>query len=369
MQSKINYLDLGYDYRKNLKKYTKLIQKNLLSGKFLPGPNVNLLEKKISDFLNVKNCVTLNSGTDALFYTLNCLKIKRGSEIITTPNTWYSTISAIVHCGFIPKFVDIKLDQNFNEKLIEKNINKKTKAVLAVHLNGKMVDIIKIKKICKKYNLFLIEDAAQAFGSSFNKIQPGQISDAACFSCHPTKTLYSFRDGGFVVSNNAKLIEKIRLLKNHGIKSNRDECYQFGFNSRIDNLQATILLEKLKEIKSKIKKRNNVAKFYIDNLDKKKYLIMKNEKSIVHSYQFFHVICKLNTNKLLKYLLKKKIEVYKYFHIPIYSQKAYTKLNLKGNVNLDNCEYMKNKSINLPIRENLKLNEIKYIVETMNNFE
>ena len=122
--------------------------------------------------------------------------------------------------------------------LIEKDITKKTKAILAVHLNGKMTNVIKIKNICRKYKLKFIEDAAQALGASYKKISPGQISDIACFSTHPT-TLFSFRDGGYVVSNNKKLINKIKLLRNHGIaKNNRDLCDEFGFNSRMDELQA-----------------------------------------------------------------------------------------------------------------------------------
>ena len=368
MQSKtIRYLDLSIDYQKNKKKYLNIFDDILSSGAYVPNKNIELLEKKITNFLKVKYCASLNSGTDALFLAFYCLNLKKGSEVITTPNTWYSSIGAIIHNGLIPKFIDIKFDQNFNEDLIESKITKKTKAILAVHLNGKMTNIIKIKKICKRYNLKLIEDAAQAFGSQYNKINPGQKSDIACFSTHPTKTLFSFRDGGFVVSNNKNLINRIKVLRNHGVSnSKRDECVEFGFNSRIDGLQAKILMEKLKEINLKVKNRNVNAKLYLNHLDRNYFQFDKPNIECKNSYQFFFVLAK-KRDKLFKYLSSKGISVSKYFHIPIYKQKAYLKI-FKKKINLKNSNYMEKRVINLPIRESLKKTEILYICKLMNKF-
>ena len=337
------------------------------SGQYMPQKNVETLENKICKFLKVKYCATLNSGTDALLMCLYSLKLKKRNEIITTPNTWYATIASILHVGLVPKFVDIKFDQNLNEDLIEKNITKKTKAILAVHLNGKMTDVIKIKKICKKYKLKFIEDAAQAFGASFENVSPGQLSDIACFSTNPTKTLFSFRDGGYVVSNNKKLIDKIKLLRNHGIiKNNREECDEFGFNSRMDELQAKILVEKLKEIKKKIKLRNLNAKIYNKYLDKKYFYLDAKKKNLLNSYQFFLVLCE-KRDELFRYLNDKGVMVTKYFHIPIYKQKAYKKIFPKV-IKLKNADYLEKKSLNLPIRENLKKSEIIHICKLMNKF-
>ena len=366
-QNRINYLDLAAPYKKDKKKYLKIFDQIMSSGQYIPQKNVETFEKEICKFLRVKYCVTLNSGTDALLMALHSLNLKKGDEIITTPNTWYATIASIIHVGLVPKFVDIKLDQNFDEDLIEKNITKKTKAILAVHLNGKMTNIIKIRNICKRYNLKFIEDAAQALGATYEKVSPGQLSDIACFSTHPTKTLYSFRDGGYVVSNNRKLIKKIKLLRNHGIaKNNRDECDEFGFNSRMDELQAKILTEKLKKLKQMIKLRNNNAKIYHKYLNRKYFYFETNHRNLVNSYQFFLILCD-KRDKLFNFLNKKKVMVIKYFHIPIYKQKAFKRI-FPNKLKLKNADRLEKKSLNLPIRENLKISEIKYICNLMNRF-
>tara|TARA_A100001015_G_C15025414_1_gene730231 strand:+ start:658 stop:1788 length:1131 start_codon:yes stop_codon:yes gene_type:complete len=366
-QNKINYLDLASSYKKNKKKYLNIFSDVMESGQYISNKNNITLENKICSFLNVKYCATLNSGTDALLMALFSLNLKKGDEIITTPNTWYSTIAAIIHVGLIPKFIDIKLDQNFNEDLIEKNITKKTKAILTVHLNGKMTNVQKIKIICNKYKLKFIEDAAQAFGATYNKISPGQLSDIACFSTHPTKTFFSFRDGGYVVSNNKKLINRIKLLRNHGISpESRDVCNEFGFNSRMDELQAKILIQKLKEIKKTIRCRNINAKVYHKYLNRKYFHFDLNKKNVISSYQFFVVMCN-KRDKLFKFLNKNSVMAMKYFHIPIYKQNAFKKI-FPQKIKLNNCEILEKKSLNLPIRENLKKSEIKYICNLMNKF-
>jgi dTDP-4-amino-4,6-dideoxygalactose transaminase len=365
--TRIKYLDLASVYKKNKTKYLKIFDKVMSSGQYTPKKNIKTLENKLSKFLKVKHCVTLNSGTDALFMSLYSLKLKKGDEIITTPNTWYSTTASIIHCGFVPKFIDIKFDQNFNEELIVKNITKKTKAILAVHLNGKMTNIIKIKNICKKYKLKFIEDAAQAFGATFKGFGPGQLSDIACFSAHPTKTLSSFRDGGFAVSNNKKLIDDIKLLRNNGISvSDRDKCEKFGFNSRMDELQGKILIERLKDIRKTIKLRSSNSKIYNTHLNKKYFYIDEDKAKVSSSHQYFLVLCE-RRDALQKYLSKNGVETIKYFHIPMYKQKAY-KVIFPKIIKLKNSNSLQEKTLHLPIRENLKRSEIIHICNLMNNF-
>ncbi len=230
-----------------------------------------------------------------------------------------------------------------------------------------MTNVQKIKIICNKYKLKFIEDAAQAFGATYNKISPGQLSDIACFSTHPTKTFFSFRDGGYVVSNNKKLINRIKLLRNHGISpESRDVCNEFGFNSRMDELQAKILIQKLKEIKKTIRCRNINTKVYHKYLNRKYFHFDLNKKNVISSYQFFVVMCN-KRDKLFKFLNKNSVMAMKYFHIPIYKQNAFKKI-FPQKIKLNNCEILEKKSLNLPIRENLKKSEIKYICNLMNKF-
>ena len=298
-------------------------------------------------------------------YSLN---LNPGDEIITTPNTWYSTVAAIMHLRLVPKFIDINMDQNMNIDLIERSISKKTKAILAVHLNGKMLNVINIKNICNKYNINFIEDSAQCFGGSYANIQPGQLSDVACFSTHPTKTFFSFRDGGFLVTNNKNIYERIKKFRNHGIsEKERDVCNDWGVNSRIDNLQALILTKKLINIKQLIKQRQKVANFYLNNLNHKLYKLPLNNCSIEHTFQFFVLHVK-NPHKIIKYMMNNKIELRRYFHIPMYKQKFFKKY-FGRHKSLPNSESFQNTSLNLPIHHNLSREHLIKICNNLNEIK
>ena len=364
----LKFLDLSKDYKFYKKFIIKNINKIYSSGKFIQGKEIEILEKKIKDYLKVKDCVSLNSGTDALLCSLYSLNLKPGDEVITTPNTWYSTIAAIIHLRLVPKFVDVTDDQNINVDLVEKNINSKTKAILAVHLNGKMLNVIKINNICKKYKIKFIEDAAQCFGGSYQNIQPGQMSDVACFSTHPTKTFFSYRDGGFLVTNNKKISDRVKKMRNHGISNeNRDVCDDWGVNSRIDNLQAIILAKKLKNIDRMIIERKKIASFYLNNLDPKIYKFPVNNKDINHTFQFF-VLHARNPNRIIKYMSNYKIELRRYFHIPMYKQKFYKK-KFGNHQYLANTELFQNTSFNLPIHQNISQSKLIKICNILNKFK
>lgn len=364
----IPFLDLSEDYINYKKFIIKSMDKLYSEGRFIQGEEIEILEKKIQDFLKVKYCLTLNSGTDALLCALYSLNFKPGDEIITTPNTWYSTVAAIMHLRLVPKFVDVDMDQNMNIDLIEKNISNKTRAVLAVHLNGKMLDVVKLKKICKKHNIKFIEDSAQCFGGNFKNIQPGQLSDVACFSTHPTKTFFSFRDGGFLATNNKNIYEKIKKFRNHGISTKeRNVCDDWGVNSRIDNLQALILTKKLKNINQLIKQRQMIANFYLNNLDPNLYAVPSNSKTAKHTFQFFVIHAK-NPQKTIKHTFNKKIELRRYFHIPMYKQKFFKKFFGKHKV-LVNSESFEKTSLNLPIHQNLSEANLTKICNCLNGIK
>jgi dTDP-4-amino-4,6-dideoxygalactose transaminase len=364
----IPYLDISKDYLNYKKFIIKSMDRLHSKGRFIQGEEIKTLEKKLQDYLKVKYCLTLNSGTDALLCALYSLNLKPGDEIITTPNTWYSTVAGIMHLRLVPKFVDIGIDQNMNIDLIEKNISNKTKAILVVHLNGKMLDVKKIKKICDKYNIRFIEDSAQCFGGSYDNIQPGQLSDVACFSTHPTKTFFSHRDGGFLVTNNKYIYEKINKFRNHGTGENeRDVCDDWGVNSRFDNLQATILIKKLKDIDHLIKKRQKNANFYLNNLDPKLYILPSNNYKIKHTFQFF-VLHTYNPHKIINYMLKKKIELRRYFHIPMYKQNFFKK-NYGKHKALINSEAFQATSLNLPIHHNLSRRNLIKICNYLNRIK
>ena len=181
----ISYVNLEKQYSLERKNIIQIVDKVLSSGKYIGGDHVEIFEKKISKFCNTKYCVALNSGTDALTLALHILGVRRGDEVITTPNSFIASTAVIVHLGAIPVFVDVKDDQNIDPDLIEKKITKKTKVIMPVHLTGRMCEMDKIMKIARKYKLKVVEDAAQAIGSMYLNKKSGSIGDVGCFSAHP----------------------------------------------------------------------------------------------------------------------------------------------------------------------------------------
>ncbi len=229
----------------NLREIKLAINRVLDSGQFVGGEEVEMFEKEVADYHNVKYAIGVNSGTDALLLSLKALGIGKGDEVITTPFTFVATAEVIANCGANPVFVDIGDDLNIDASLIEEAITKKTKVILPVHLFGKRADMKVIMKIARKYKLKVVEDGAQAFGVPVS-------GDLFCLSFYPTKILGGCGDGGMVLTNNKKLADKIRLLRNHG--SSPKEKYLnliLGTNSRLDAIQAAILKVKLKHFNPK----------------------------------------------------------------------------------------------------------------------
>ena len=274
MNWKVPYIDLGRQFKPLQKEYIHEFKKVMTKGDFILRSDVVKFENKIAEFLGVKYVVGVNSGTDALFLVLGSLGLKRNSEIISVANTYVATLSAIVHTGAKPVLADISNDHNIDVEQIEKLINKNTKAILPVHLNGRSCNMDRITQIAKKYNLIVIEDVAQSFGAKFKNKMVGTFGTAGCFSLHSVKSLGSAGDGGFVATNEKKLYEKIFKLRNHGqgkrksgrLEMSRYEIEHFGFCSRLDNLQAAIVNVKFKLFKYCINRRRNIALIYSNAL-------------------------------------------------------------------------------------------------------
>ena len=199
---KIPYINLAAQWSEEEKDILPIIKEILSSGQFIGGEIVDNFEKDVARFCKTKFCIALNSGTDALVCGLIALGVKRGDEIITPPNSFIASTSAIVHIGAKPVFVDVLEDQNINPYEIEKAITNKTKAIMPVHLTGRMAKMDEILKISNKYNIPIIEDAAQSIGSQYQNKFSGSIGEVGCFSTHPLKNLNACGDGGFITTNN-----------------------------------------------------------------------------------------------------------------------------------------------------------------------
>ena len=362
---KISYVNLPQQYKIERKKILSVIDKTLATGQYVGGDEVQKFEKNISKLLKVKFCVALNSGTDALTLGLHAMGVRRNDEVITTPNSFVASTAVIVHLGAKPVFVDVKNDQCIDPELIEKSITKKTKAIMVVHLTGRVCEMDKILRISKKYNIPIIEDAAQAVGSKYKNKMAGSFGKVACFSAHPLKNLNALGDSGYLTTNSKKIADFIKDLRNHGM-TKRNKIKNFGYVSRMDNLQAAILNLRLKNLNKINNKRRKNAKFYINNLNKKFVYIPKENSNEFNTYHTF-VVQVANRTKLKNYLEKKGIETSIHYPIPIHLQPAAKKLKYKvGDFKI--TETQSKKILTLPVNQFLKKSDLKKICREINNF-
>jgi len=370
MSYKIKYINLQAQHLSIKKEIMNKIENIFSKSAFILRKEVSDFEKKITKILNVKYCVALNSGTDALLMSLSQLNIKKGDEIIVPSHTYVASVSAIKHVGANPVFIDIREDFNLNPEEIKKKITRKTKAIMVVHLNGRCCEMNTIMKIAKKFNLKVIEDAAQAFGSKINKKYAGTFGLTGAFSLHPMKNLNVPGDGGFLVTNNNKIYSNVLLLRDHGRvkKKNKEIRKSYGFNSRLDNLHAAIALIKIKYFKNWILKRRYIASMYNKNLKSEikniELPIFKNTNLNYFDTYNSYVLKVKNRDKLKKYLIKNKIEVFSHIDKGVHLEKNL----VKNKVYLPVTEKIEKKIISLPIYPELKYREVLYVCKKIKEF-
>lgn len=329
------------------------------------GNYVIKLQNQIKKILNVKYCIALPSCTSALYLAVKILNIKKNQEILIPNITFAATANAAFMAGVKIKFVDVNPETlNIDLTDLRKKINKNTKAIMPVHLSGIPSNLDKIKKICKKRNLIFIEDAAHAFGGKYKNKQLGTIGDIGIFSLHPRKNFHVFGDGGLIVTNNKKFYEKLKLIRNHGLK-NRNEASIWGTNSRLDNLQASFgnfFLKKINKINSNYLK---IANYYNKHL--KGIVITPKYDSKKSSPTFHQYIIRVKSrNQLRKYLFRKGIETAIHYPIPIHKQKAF--LDTYGKVKLKKTELFSKQILSLPINNFITKKQQDYIIKSIKYF-
>ena len=316
----VPYYKIGNEYIRVKKIFLKEIDKIFKSGNFILGDFNKEFEKKISKLLNVKYVCGLGNGTDALEIALLAAGVKKGDEVITATNSWTSSVNSIINIGAKPVLVDVDDDFNINCSQIERVINKRTKAIMPVHLNGLIADMNNINRIARRHNLKVIEDSAQAIMSKLNNKFAGTLGDIGCFSMHPTKTLGAAGDGGFVITNNYSYFNKILLLRNHGM-NDKGASILAGRNSRLDEIQAAFILNQLKFLTKDIQKRRKIAEIYKKGLNS---LIQKPNENLNSKYfhTYHRYVIKLRSmrerNNLKKYLQKNNIETKVHYKKPLH---------------------------------------------------
>ena len=333
----ISFWSYKAEYKKNKKKIISAIDNSLKSGVTFFGENINKFEKDFTKKYKSNYGIAVGSGTDALLISLIAIGIKRGDEVITAANTAIPTISAILTAGAVPKLVDInKNDYLIDADKIKKKITSKTKAIIPVHLYGQSADMQKILKIAKKFKLKVIEDCAQAQGAKYKNQYVGTIGDFGCFSFYPTKILGTYGDGGFILTKNKKMYEKIRRIRFYGIETtnkknkffNKYYANEYGLNSRLDEIQASILNLKLKEVDLYIKRRRQIAMLYKKRLSKTDLFLPVENTNNFHVYRLFTVFHP-HSKKIIKSLNIKNIQVRVIYPYPINTMNGFKFLKYK----------------------------------------
>ena len=363
-----------WSYKNELKKYKniyfELYKKSLNSGQIFFGNNLEKFEKNFIKKNNAKFGIAVGSGTDALLISLMSLDIKKGDEVITAANTAIPTISAIVNSGAIPKLVDVNQDSLIDINLIEKTITKRTRAIIPVHLYGKPCQMDKLVRLSKKYNIHLIEDCAQAQGAKFKNKFVGTFGTMGCFSFYPTKILGGYGDGGFILTNNFKLYNKIKKIRFYGIDTSDKKNKFFkkyyaninGVNSRLDEINSALLNFKLTKLNSFINKRRKIAKIYDHELENTSLQLPKkntNTFDVFHLYTVEHS----KRSKIRKILSNKGIETRIIYPYPIHKMKAYK--NFFKNKKFINSEIKSKKIFSLPLYPELETNKVLLICKEL----
>lgn len=363
---KHNYLSEQFsDFKIILKKFEKIIKNN----DFTLGKEVDDFEINIKKLLKQKYVVSVGSGTDALMLSLKCLGIKEGDEVITSPYTFYATVGAIVTAGAKPIFVDVNEDYNIDPKKIEERISKKTKAILPVHWSGRVCKMKEILKISKKYKIPIVEDSCHGILAKYNNKLAGSFGEFGCFSLHPLKNLNVWGDGGFVVVKKKKFFKKMMLLRNHGLVG-RNKNLLFGYNSRLDTIQACVANHLLKKIKFLTKMRIKNARKIDKGLKPIKDLIIKqrnpNLREVYHLYEFRLKNIKLR-DQLIKYLKENKIDAKIHYPVPMHLQPASKNYKYKKG-DFPIAEKIANSTISLPVHEFVRDKDLDYMINKIKSF-
>jgi len=348
---------------KNKKKIINKLSSVLENGNYINSIEVNKFEFDFSKYIGTKYAASVGNATDALYLSLKSLDVKNGDNIITVSHTATATITAIMRTGAKPNLIDInQTDFNIDLLKIEKKINSKTKAIIIVHLYGQSCDMQKLIKISKKYKIPIIEDCSQAAGSLYKNKRLGSFGLLSCFSFFPTKNLSTMGDGGCVLSNNYKLIKKIKSLREYGWNKTRNSQFT-GINSRLDEIHAAILNIKLKELDNENNERREIANIYNQKLNNKNIILPLENQFSFHVYHHYVVRIK-KRDMFLKYMKKNGYNLGIHYRLPVHRQKVLSNNNFK----LANTEKISKEIVSLPIYSGLDKNSQNKIIKVINSF-
>ena len=368
INGRVPFLDIKRVYREIEVEINKAVARVFQNGVFILGPEVEAFEREWARFCRVNAAASTGNGTDALELALiasGAARHGRGDEVITTALTAGYTALAIINAGAIPVFADIDPHTYLiTPESIEAAITPRTRAIVPVHLYGQMADMRAISELAKRHNLIVVEDAAQAHGAGSNHLRPGTHSTAAIFSFYPTKNLGAFGDGGAVVSNDEKLIEKIKILRQGG-HAQAISGDLAGRNSRLDEFHASMLRAKLNRLDEWNHRRRELASFYYEGLKETQLQLPCSKDDVSHVWHLY-VVQHCERDRLRSHLAEKGIETKIHYSYLLHQQTLFRRPDQKP---LPVAERVASRILSLPLYPQLRLEEAQCVVDVIREFE
>lgn len=363
----VPFLDLSAPYQELKSELDSAYQRVMESGWFIMGAEVEAFEREFAAYCGVKHCIGLGNGLEALHLILRAYGIGEGDEVIVPANTYIATWLAVSYSGAVP--VPVEPDShtyNLDPHLLEAAITRKTKAIMPVHLYGQPTEMDPILQVAEKYNLKVIEDAAQAHGALYKGRLSGSLAQAAGFSFYPGKNLGALGDAGAIVTNDDTLADQVRMLRNYGSKVKYYHDVK-GFNSRLDEMQAAFLRAKLTHLNAWNERRQKIAAYYLDHLADLPGLILPYAPAWIAPVWHIFAIQTPHRDALQQFLKSKSVGTLIHYPVPPHLSKAYAELGLtKGAFTI--TETIASSELSLPMGPHLSLDEAKYVVNMIREY-
>jgi dTDP-4-amino-4,6-dideoxygalactose transaminase len=361
----IPYVDLGAQFASERATVMAAIERVLVSGMLVGGDAIAAVEAKVAKRCGTEHAIAVNSGTDALILGLRAMSIGPGDEVITPPNSFVASTGAIVAVGATPVFADVEDDQNIDPRAVEKAITPRTKAIMPVHLTGRICEMDAIMALAQRRDIDVIEDAAQSFGSTYRGRPAGSFGRVGCLSAHPLKNFNAAGDGGFVVTDDAGVAERVRLYRNHGL-ADRNTVTTWGTVSRMDTIQAAVLLNRLDSFDFIVARRREIAARYRARLDTNCIYVPPERPDTLDTYHTF-VVQLDRRDALQTYLAERGIGTAIHYPIPIHLQPAAKSLGYQPG-SFPVTERQAGRILSLPIHQMLDDDDIDAVCAAIEEF-
>jgi dTDP-4-amino-4,6-dideoxygalactose transaminase len=361
----IRYVDMAAQFAEQRDEIMARVEAVLAEGKLVGGPDIEILEQEIAGFCGVAHAVALNSGTDALALGMAALGIGEGDEVIVPPNSFIASAAAVATIGATPVFADVRDDLNIDPEKVEAAITPRTKAIMPVHLTGRIADMAPLLEMAERNGLLVIEDASQSFGSRYRERLAGSFGDVGCFSAHPLKNFNAAGDAGFLTTDNGELAEKVAKMRNHGLVG-KGLSEAFGYVSRMDTLQAAILRYKLEVLPGVIERRRDNAALYRELLDPEHVFTAPERDVEFNTYHTF-VIQVDRRDELKAHLVERQIGSAIHYPLPLHLQPAAIHLGHKAG-DFPVAERQAGRILSLPVHQNLSESDVRRVADAVNGF-